>query len=142
MQSIARYPVADKPLKIERFYAQFEAWHWYAHEALKLHDRYLLGTAVGKLVLFGGRLILAHNEVLYPYHKWFLRVLERAPDKPTDLLARIAALYDDPSATTITAFYEAITQFRNWEYTMVWPTRFMLDSELTWLDGKSPVDDL
>ncbi len=78
---------------MRRFYAQFETWHWYAHEGRKWNDRHLLGIATAKMVLFGGRLILAHNEIFYPYHKWFLRLLERAPDKPPDLLARIAAVH-------------------------------------------------
>lgn len=142
LRSIARYPSEEKPNKIDRFCAQLEAWRWYAHEALRLRDRYLLNVAVGKVVLFAGRLILAHNEILYPFHKWFLKVLESAPDKPADLLARIAALHDDPCAATVEALYEAVTQFRHWEYGMVWTTRFMLDSELAWLDGKTPVDDL
>jgi predicted nucleotidyltransferase len=39
-------------------------WHWYGHEALKLGDRHLLGTAVAPCVLFGGRMVLAYNELL------------------------------------------------------------------------------
>lgn len=142
LRAIVRYPVAEKADRIQRFYAQFETWHWYAHEGLKLNNRYLLGVAVNKMVLFGGRLILAHNEVLYPYHKWLLRVLERAADKPPDLLARIAALCDDPCEENIRSFHDTVVQFRAWECNVVWPTQFMLDSELTWLDGKSPIDDL
>jgi len=142
LRAIRRYPVAQKPERIQRFYAQFETWHWYAHEALKLGNRHLLGVAVGKLVLFGGRLVLVHNELLYPYHKWFLTVLERAPNKPAELMPRIAALYADPSADNIRAFYETVLTFRSWECNVVWPTQFMLDSELNWLDGRTPVDDL
>ena len=84
--AIARYPVEDKAARIRRFYAQFEAWAWYAGEALRLDNAYLLGVSIDKLVLFGGRLILAHNEQLYPYHKWFLRVLETVPDRPAGLM--------------------------------------------------------
>ena len=55
-------------------------------EAIKRNDKYLLTRAVGDLVLYGGRLILAHNEVLYPYHKFLMTELERAPEKPDDLI--------------------------------------------------------
>ncbi|MBI4517334.1 MAG: nucleotidyltransferase domain-containing protein [Deltaproteobacteria bacterium] len=139
---IVRYPLADKAARLQRFYAQFEVWHWYAHEALKLRNRYLLGVAANKMVLFAGRLILAHNELLYPYHKWFLAVLERAADKPRDLLAQLAALTTDPSPEHIRSLYETIVQFRPWECTIPWTTQFMLDSELNWLDGRSPVEDV
>ena len=77
LRAIARYPAAGKEARMRRFYAQFEAWHWYAHEALRLDNRYLLGAAISKMVLFGGRLILTHNDRLYPYHKWFLKQLEQ-----------------------------------------------------------------
>jgi hypothetical protein len=142
LRAIVQYPVADKAARMQRFYAQFEVWHWYAHEALKLKNQYLLGVAVGKLVLFGGRLILAHNELLYPYHEWFLKVLEGAADKPNHLLSRIAALYADPREENIRAFYETVVQFHPWECNVPWPTQFMLDSELNWLDGRCPIDDV
>ncbi len=143
LQAITRYPVPRKAERMRRFYAQFEAWNWYANEALRLNDRYLLGAAIAKLVLFGGRLILAHNELLYPYHKWFLKVLESAADKPDQLMARIAELYDHPSTETIAAFYETVGGFRSWDMPEVgWPNQFMLDSELGWLTGAIAVDDL
>lgn len=143
IQAITRYPVEGKAERMRRFYAQFEAWHWYAHEGLKLNDRYLLGLSLAKLVLFGGRLILAHNELLYPYHKWFLKVLERAPDKPVDLLEHIAAVHSEPTDEQLLAFYQAITNFRPWEWPETgWANQFMLDSELGWLNGAVAVDDL
>lgn len=140
---IAVYPRAEKEERIRRFYAQFEAWHWYCGEALKQGNRYLLGTAVSKLILFGGRLVLAHNEMLYPYHKWFLKVLERANDKPTGLMNSIDELTQSPTANNIELFYESVKTFRTWsDHPYTWPAQFMLDSELNWLDGKTPVEDL
>jgi predicted nucleotidyltransferase len=68
---IIEYPIEEKAERIKRFYAQLEAWHWYCGEALRKGNQYLLGTAISKMILFGGRLILAHNEMLYPYHKRF-----------------------------------------------------------------------
>jgi predicted nucleotidyltransferase len=143
LQAITRYPVERKAERMRRFYAQFEAWNWYANEGLKLNDRYLLGVSVAKLVLFGGRLILAHNEFLYPYHKWFLKMLERAVDKPKGLLECIGSLQDRPTADTVRAFYDLVANFRTWEAPDVgWPNQFMLDSELNWLTGATAVDDL
>ncbi|MFI5398227.1 MAG: nucleotidyltransferase domain-containing protein [Candidatus Binatia bacterium] len=143
LQSITRYPLERKTERMRRFYAQFEAWNWYANEALKLNDRYLLGVSIAKLVLFGGRLILAHNELLYPYHKWFLTMLERADDKPSGLLECISNLQNQPSADTVRMFYEIVGNFRAWELPDAgWPNQFMLDSELGWLTGAVAVDDL
>lgn len=139
---IVRYPVEGKAERLQRFYAQFEAWHWYAHEGLKLRNRNLLGTAISKLVLFGGRLILTHNEILYPFHKWFLDVLAGAPDKPADMIERIGALYDDPGEDNLRAFYGCVAFHRPWPADTAWPVRFVLDTELAWEDERTPVDEL
>ncbi|HEY3477109.1 MAG TPA: nucleotidyltransferase domain-containing protein [Anaerolineales bacterium] len=140
---VAAYPVLEKAERIKRFYAQFEAWHWYCGEALSKGNQYLLGTSVSKLILFGGRLILAHNEMLYPYHKWFLKVLENAQEKPSDLMACIQNLAASPTADHIEVFYEKVKTFRPWSGEPYnWPVQFMLDSELNWLSGATPVDDL
>ena len=143
IRSITRYPVEQKAEHIQRFYAQFEAWNWYVGEALKSGNRYLLGLSISKLVLFGGRLILAHNELLYPYHKWFLRVLEGAREAPPGLFPCIEALYQTPSVENATLFYEMIKGFREWAaLDNGWPVQFMLDSELNWQTGAIPIDDL
>jgi hypothetical protein len=143
LAAIARYPVDGKTERIARFHAQFEAWHWYAHEGRKRGDRYLLGLAVAKTVLFGARMILAHNERLYPYHKWLLRVLADAPERPPDLLERIAAVYADPTEGNLLALWGAVKGFRTWEGgERPWPVQFLLDSELNWLGGATPIDDL
>lgn len=143
IRQVAAYPGADKAERIKRFYAQFEAWHWYCTEALRLNNRYLLGTSVSKFILFSGRLILAHNELLYPYHKWFLRVLEDATNKPDDLLEAIHLLNTSPTTENVQCLYEKVKTFRPWiEGEFSWPTQFMFDSELNWMDGRTPVDDL
>ncbi|HEX9330475.1 MAG TPA: nucleotidyltransferase domain-containing protein [Anaerolineales bacterium] len=140
---IVEYPIAEKAERIKRFYAQLEAWHWYCGEALRKENQYLLGTAVSKMILFGGRLILAQNEMLYPYHKWFLKVLEQAKDKPSDLMTCIQTLIESPTMENIEAFYEKIKTFQSWNGNPYgWGAQFMLDSELNWMDGKTPVDDL
>ncbi|MGB8981494.1 MAG: nucleotidyltransferase domain-containing protein [Anaerolineales bacterium] len=143
IRRVVAYPIAEKAERVQRFAAQLEAWHWYCGEALKQGNRYLLGTAVSKLILFGGRLILAHNEMLYPYHKWFLKVLENARDKPDGFMACLRALNAEPTPDNIEAFYQAVKTFQPWNQNPYgWGAQFMLDSELNWMDGKTPVDDL
>ena len=77
-------------------------------------NRYLLGTSISKLILFGGRLVLAHNEMRYPYHKWFLKVLGSAKDKPVDLMVCIQILNELPTAENIEAFHEKVKTFQTW----------------------------
>lgn len=93
-------------------------------------------------MLFGGRLLLTYNELLYPYHKWFLRVLAEAREKPERLLESIEILYQETTAGNISQFYNLIKGYREWVTPeMDWATQFMLDSELNWQSGASPIDD-
>ncbi len=143
LQRIVRYPHEDKANRISGFFAQFQAWHWYVGEAAKKNNAYLMGVATSKLLLFGGRMILAHNELLYPYHKWFLAMLARAEHKPAELLHIMQELSAQPTYERATTFYTLINEFRDWETEAVpWPHRFMLDTELTWLHGTAPIDDV
>lgn len=137
------YQKHEQHEKIRSFYAQFEAAYWYFGEALKRGDRYLLLHSASDLVMYGGRLILAHNEILFPYRKLFLGALARAPHKPEALLELIQALADDPRQETAGAFYEAVRSFRQWnDPPEPWNVRFATDTELAWLDGRPYVGDI
>jgi hypothetical protein len=136
LAELQRYPVAGKEERIARFSAQLEAWTWMAGEAFKKGDPYLAATAVSRLTLFAGRMVLAHNELLYPFHKWFLRVLERAPQRPPAMVERIRALCRAPAPAEVTTFVQEVRAYRAWEVGDVkWPARFMSDTELDWMNG-------
>jgi predicted nucleotidyltransferase len=142
LQRIARYPAVEKAARVSSFHAQLEAWHWYAGQAAAKKNDYLMLTAVSKLILFAGRLVLAHNELLYPYHKWFFRVLEQAPDKPVGLVEKMTDLSRHPSLEGASELFELINGFHAWDTGDVrWPQRFLLDTELTWMHGVTPIDD-
>ena len=46
LRAIVGYPSTGKAERVRRFHAQFEAWYWYTHEALKLANLYLLGASL------------------------------------------------------------------------------------------------
>jgi predicted nucleotidyltransferase len=143
LEEVARYPVAEKASRIWRFQAQVEAWRWYTNEADKRQNLPLLRTALAKLTLFGGRIILAHNELLYPYHKWFLRVLAQAADKPPGFLELIEELASAPDSDKVERFTCMVRDYGSWEMSEgSWGAQFMLESELNWLHAPPPVDDL
>ena len=142
VRKIPVYQPQEKRDKVQAFYAQFEIAHWYVGEALKRSDPYMLHHAVADVVLYGGRLILAHNEVLYPYHKFMLTELQCAPEKPENLTGLIGALLSDHTAENARAFCDAVKNFRFWnEAWELPPMRFMIDTELAWLDGRAYVGD-
>ncbi|KAK0616434.1 hypothetical protein B0T14DRAFT_497680 [Immersiella caudata] len=142
------YPVANKKQRLKQFRAQFAAWRWFSAEARAKGNRFLLNLAVAKLTMFGIRLILADNEMLYPFHKWAIRELERAVDKPEGVVHAIEKMNEEPSEENVQAFFEMIKGYKEWEEGMPvdgwqrWGSQFMTDVELTWLNGGMAVDDL
>jgi hypothetical protein len=83
-----------------RFLAQAQTAQWYVGEAAQRDDPYLAGWAASRLALFASRLMLAHNRVLYPYHKWLLRTVLEVPARPDTFveLLRTLAIKRTPAA--------------------------------------------
>ena len=143
LDRIPVYQTDEQRQKIQSFYAQFECAHWYVGEAIKRNDKYLLNHAVSQLILYGGRLILAHNQVLYPYHKLFMTELREAPEKPENLMELIDVLLEEPSAENAKAFYDGIKRFRWWnESAEMWQVRYLRDTELAWMENKAFIGDI
>ena len=70
-------------------------------------------------------------------------MLEGATDKPDGLMDSVNQLNNALTIENIETLYEKVKTFQPWiagEFS--WPTQFMIDSELNWMDGKTPVDDL
>jgi predicted nucleotidyltransferase len=145
LAAIGRYPVEQKRDRIERFTAQLLAWRWYHSEALRQQSDYLLQLSLHKLALFGARIVLAENELFFPYHKWMLRVLEGAPRKPPGLLADIQSLVRSPPRERVEAYCQALLDFIGVDEAAAnraWPMRFMTDTELRWVHHEPAIDDL
>lgn len=143
LADIVRYPAEGKEERIHRFASQLLAWKWYYSEAVLKHNRYLTFLSLQKIVLFSSRIILTFNELLYPYHKWLLQVLQTADRKPPEMISDIEQILSMPSAEIINGYCDKILSFINWDETKIfWPNQFMKDSELNWMNGEPPIDDL
>jgi len=142
IKQITTYPEHQRTNKIESFHCQMRVMMGFIAEAQKRDNTYYLIHSISELVLFGGRLILAHNRILFPYHKWFLHELENAPEKPDNMLELTEKLLKEPSLDNAVKFAECIFTFNDWplppegEY-----VRFTEDSEWNWLDLKTPIQD-
>ena len=143
LRDIERYPLSKKEDRIKRFAAQLLAWKWYYSEAVKKQNTYLMYLAIQKSVLFGTRLILTINELLYPYHKWMLRVLEKAQNKPDNIIERINDLYANHSIEKVNSFCDDLFSFANLDQNdFDWGNYFLKDNELNWIEHEPPIDDL
>jgi len=143
-RQIAEYPTGGEQERIVRFLSQLDAWKWYCDEGLKRNNRYLLDYAASKLILFAGRLILLENRMFFPYHKWFLRVLEDAAKKPPELMPMIGGLLEEKSAENITRLYELVKNYKDWTEGAPynWGPHFVYDTELFWMRQEETIDNL
>ena len=143
LNSISKYPEDQKDERKRRFASQLLAWKWYYSEAIKKKNKYLVYLSIQKIVLFSSRIILNENQLLYPYHKWMLKVLETAENKPTNLLQKIDDLFINNSLEKVNSFCIEILDFIKFnEKTVDWPNYFLKDSEQNWIEHEAPIDDL
>ena len=142
LQRIPVYPEAGHDERIAAFYSMAFMQHWMIHEAERHGNCYTLTRAASQLALYAGRLILAHNRRLFPYHKWLTRALDSVPDKPDDLMARFDGLLTDPCGARATALFEEVRAFQDWGVSDLEAyTWFMTEVEWSWMSGTTPIED-
>ena len=142
VERIPRYPEHERHEKLVSFASQLPVHASYLELGEYSHNPYLLAQTAVELVLFGGRLILAHNRMLYPGRKWFMRELERAPEKPAGLLDHAQALVAQPSIAHSRAFVDLVLTFQPWPHAPEGGMqRYQRDREQTWRHGCVPLAD-
>ena len=142
LKRIPVYPNEGHEKRIKAFYSMAFIQHWLFNEAERHGNRYTMGRAASQLALFAGRLILAHNRKLFPYHKWLPRALADAPDKPDGFIECFDALLERPSAATSTALFECVRDFKDWGVSDLDAyTWFMTDVEWAWMSDNAPMED-
>jgi len=140
---IKEYPHAEKADRIRKFHSQFITWKWYSGEAFKRDQTYLKYKAVTQMALFGSRLILAHNDKFFPYHKALPIVLETCEEIPDGYWAAVLSMLENPTEENIQIVFDMVMELTQWDADpSEWGKRFMFDSETHWFFGNYPVDDI
>ncbi len=142
LRRIPVYPEEGHDERVKAFYCMAFIQHWLFHEAERHRNSYTLTRAACQLALFAGRLILAHNRRLFPYHKWLPRTLESVPEKPAGLMNCFNDLLNDPNGDRATALFERVRDFQDWGVSDLEAyTWFMTDVEWSWMSGTTPIED-
>ncbi len=142
LQRIPVYSEEGHEERIRAFYCMAFMQHWLMHEAERHGNRYAITRAASQLALFTGRLLLAHNRRLFPFHKWLPTVLASLPEKPDDLMSLFDALLEEPSGDRASALFERVRAFRHWGVSDLEAyTWFMTDVEWSWMSGRTAMED-
>lgn len=143
LDRITTYPEAGVEQRIHRFMAQVQAMQWYVGEGEKHDNPYLLSWSANRAVLFTARMLLAHNRLFFPYHKWMLKMLTLASDLPTGYLEKVDALMRHPTVEGTRDLCDLVLEYRDWGTPATfWTNYFLQDSELNWMHGQTPIEDL
>lgn len=103
---------------------------------------WLLAQTSSELVLFAGRLILAHNRVMFANRKQFIEQLRSVTEKPEGMVEQAQELMRAPSIARAHAFYELVMGFRDWPAPPEGPwTRNQRDRVTNWLQGAPALAD-
>jgi predicted nucleotidyltransferase len=139
---IAQYPEHQRIEKMISFASQLPVHLSYLELGEYSQNPYLLAQTAVEIVLFGGRLILAHNHMLYPNRKWFMREFARAPAKPDGIVELAEQLLIHPNIAHAATFCERILQFQPWPQPAEGAlARFQHDRELHWREHGVPLAD-
>ncbi|BEP12195.1 hypothetical protein acdb102_05060 [Acidothermaceae bacterium B102] len=136
------FPEAARDENILDFLAQVMLLRWFVGEAVKRDDPYLLSYSTSRLGLYAGRVFLSWNRMLFPFHKWFLAEVERAPDRPADLPDLIRAAVSRPGIDTSEALAAAVLGHRDWglDHHQA-AARFIRNTEWPWRFGPPALED-
>lgn len=132
---IPLYLIHEKKEKIFSFLSAlilYSGYFW--GEATKRNDLYLKTRVVSDILLFGMRLILAHNIKLFPCHKWLVQAVESVDEKPQNILEIANEFLKSPTEETENKFVDSILEFQDWGYNdfSLKLTRFIEDNEQWW----------
>ena len=142
LERIPVYPEADRDRRIKTFYCLAFMGNWLMNEANRYDNRYGITRAASQLTLFSSRLLLAHNRILFPFHKWMLKAVEEAAEKPAGFLRLVQQMLDNPSPETAGELFRCVQDFTDWGVSdMEAYTWFMTEIEWSWMNGTTPMED-
>lgn len=143
LAGINAYPEVGREDRIRSYYCMSFIQNWLMGEAERHGNLYTKSRAASQLVLHAGRLMLAYNRVLFPYHKWFLHYLEKCEQKPSHFAENINRVLADPNVKNASVLFDSVRNFRDWGVTdheaYMW---FMTEVEWSWRKGTTPLEDL
>lgn len=140
---IHTYPEEGRENRIKSFYSMAFIQNWLMGEANRHDNLYTKSRAASQLALFSGRLILAHNRVLFPYHKWFIQYLERCEEKPEGFIDKINAVLKEPNSANSEILFQSLKEMKDWGVNDLEAFEWFLDEvELSWMSDSTPLEDL
>ena len=143
IEKIAAYPEEGLESRIMRFHAQLEGMRWFFGEGIRRAEKFTITWAAANMVLFGGRMILAHNRALFPCQKTMMHELHRCKELPEGIFDKADRLLSCMTEEAAEEYYRAVIDWQQWPHTENgWAGLFMADAELKWLSSSPSVAEI
>ena len=131
---IGLFQESEKNEKMDSFYSALALNYHYFWQVSK-DNIYLRIRSASDIVLFGYRLLLQENGVLFPCHKSLFDTVAKLPRKPDNIIYKGECLLNNMRDEDAKSFVESILSFikyqppKNWSEVL---TRFIDDNEMWW----------
>jgi hypothetical protein len=133
VKRIPVYPEHERQYRIDAFMAQMHINRIYFWpEGVRRQDPYLRTKASSEIVLFGGRLILAHNRILFPCQRRLMEYVTAAREKPEGFVDLASTFLAEQSHESMEAFCQAVESFTDWNIQSDVESNFQRDMEMSW----------
>lgn len=134
IKKIPVFQTKEKEEKLLSFYSALSLNSGYFWGA-SVNNNYLKVRTASDIVLFGFRLLLQKNEVLFPCHKALLQTISNLQNKPEDIVNIANKFLTSLSDESKNDFVTSILNFINYNppsnYAEIL-TRYIYDNELWW----------
>ncbi|WP_157794148.1 nucleotidyltransferase domain-containing protein [Paenibacillus donghaensis] len=137
------YPEESRDRNLRDFCAHIFLYAFYfAKEAARKNDAYVLAHTASNLVIFSGRMILAYNRMLFPSHKGLLDAVDAAEAKPKDFRKLAAELLQSPGADKSMRFAAKVLAFYNHGLSFEQALGiYVMNNERSWIEQSPSLQD-
>jgi predicted nucleotidyltransferase len=142
LRRIPVYQERERLEKMRSFVSQLPVHLSYLELGALSQNAWLLSQTAVELVFFAGRLVLAHDRILYGNRKQFMRQLADAPSKPPGMIEMAQALMAAPTIARAHELYDLVMAWRDWPVAPegAW-ARYSRDRETNWVHGAPALAD-
>jgi predicted nucleotidyltransferase len=133
IKKIHVYPEWEQEKRIKAFYTYVKHFRYIGETAWHRGNIFQFKRCVIDLIFFAGRLVLAHNHVLFPSHKALFKTLKKCENKPDRFIELSDALVKTMDCNTMLAYYEDVADyFHMYDYPDMERISLILENEWTW----------
>ena len=142
IKKIGVYPEWDFERRIKAFYSHVRHFRYIAEHGSQLGNEYLVKTSIAQLVFFAARVVLAHNRVLYPCHKYMFAALGTCESMPDGFIDMSHDLLNRMELQAAIRYYDAVAAYFA-EYDLPDQERIglILENEWSWFTRMPSVAD-